>query len=390
MEVKTKYQSIELIMLSKFGRSDGGRESWAYNFLPELILEDSYLVTVFGYRKVDDVDNTNDFEFSTKRKNNLSTIILKAKYSTVPRFLGMYISLRAFLKSYPKPAPDIVLVMGILELVIMLICGRYYKSKKIVWLRSVFLNEKAYRIPKFLFPIAKTIEKYLLGKADLILANGDDIQVQYQKYGYDVKVIKNGVDQKKWSMEPPKLSKVIRIAYIGRLSEVKGIEPFFELVKTIKQGKFADQFEFHIVGDSGIYTNKVDKYETLGYVNYHNQISNEKLPTFLNNIDICVALTFSSSVLGGGGTSNALMEQMASSKIIVAWDSPIFRQLLNDENAYLVEQYSVTSLVDILIFIQSHPDDANRKSMNARETMIPYSIESQVNKFKTLLIDFES
>ena len=43
-------EAIDIIMLSNFDRNAGGRETWLYNFLPEL-LEDKSIqrINLFGY-----------------------------------------------------------------------------------------------------------------------------------------------------------------------------------------------------------------------------------------------------------------------------------------------------------------------------------------------------
>ena len=42
---------IDIIMLSNYGRKDGGRETWLYNFLPQL-LEDASIqkIHLFGFK----------------------------------------------------------------------------------------------------------------------------------------------------------------------------------------------------------------------------------------------------------------------------------------------------------------------------------------------------
>jgi glycosyltransferase involved in cell wall biosynthesis len=71
-------------------------------------------------------------------------------------------------------------------------------------------------------------------------------------------VIENGVDPVVWRCDPPRLKEPIRVAYIGRLSKVKGIEEFLQVIKLTKDGPNSDDFEFHIVGD-GSYSEDVPK-----------------------------------------------------------------------------------------------------------------------------------
>ena len=44
--------SLHVVLLSRLGRNEGGRETWMYNFLPRLVLQDrNLLVKVFGIRE---------------------------------------------------------------------------------------------------------------------------------------------------------------------------------------------------------------------------------------------------------------------------------------------------------------------------------------------------
>lgn len=387
-------KTIDLIMLSKFGKNDGGRETWAYNFLP-ILVEHVSKINVFAYRELRDEDNSSLLlKIDTKDKQRVNPLILVGKKNRFPKFFSMFFHLKLFLRKFNKPSPDYVIAMGIFELILMLTNKRFKNSFKIVWLRGIFLNEKSSKIPTFLVYFAEKFEKYLLKKADLLLANGDDIKSYYDKYNLDITVIKNGVDITKWEIPSFTQSNIMKIAYIGRLSKVKGIESFLELVEKIKTSSNSNNFEFHIAGDANEYISNVTKFTNNNWITYHGNIENDKLPIFLKDIHICVALTFSSlfngstgdnKVLGGGGTSNALLEQMAASKIILAWDNAHFRQILDDDSAYLVEQYAVSDLYQALLEIYSNQDEAIKRGINANKIIQPYTIEAQVEKFKKVI-----
>jgi len=384
---KNKYIYIDLIMLSKFGKNDGGRETWAYNFLPALIHDKKIKLNIFGYRLNTDEDNSNLLK-QLDISNNINPIIITGKKNKFPKFISMLLKLKYFLKKFDKPKPNYTIAMGIFELIMILFNKRFSNSIRVVWLRSIFLNEKSYRIPNFLIKLAEKFEYILLKKVDIILANGDDIKAHYEQFGLNITVIKNGVDSLKWDMQPPIIKEVIKVAYIGRLSQVKGIESFMDLIKQIKNSSYSKKFEFHIVGDANNYISDVKEFENNDWITYHNSIENSKLPIFLKDIDVCVALTFASASGGGGGTSNALLEQMAASKIIIAWDNVIFKQLLNDENSYLVEQYSVEKLNTALLDIYYNNNVAINRAIQAQITSLEFTVESQIEKFEKLIANY--
>lgn len=374
---------IDLITMSKLGKNDGGTETWIYHFFPQLINQAPVELNIFGYRNPEETDHKADIiGFDDKGLERVKPFIIQGRKSRLPRFFSMFLKIKLFLKSFHKiNNPNCTIAIGVFELIIMLTNKRFNQGIKVVWLRSIFLNEKSERIPLMFKGILKKIISYLLNKVDYIIVNGDDIKAYYQAQGHEITVIKNSVNIKKWHMTPPHPSKTMVVAYVGRLSKVKGIEIFFKLIENIMQSINADKFQFRIVGDANNYLSQVKKIENNGWIQYHGIVGNDDLPKILKEIDICVALTFASNQVGGGGTSNALMEQMAASKIILAWDNVIFQQLLNDNNAYLVEQYSTQGLEKKLLDIYSNQNEAIKKGQNARTTIEPYTINSQLEKF---------
>ena len=56
---------VALVMLSNFGPADGGRETWAYNFIPRLIARHKHLrLSIFGLRIEGEPDNSTLLETS--------------------------------------------------------------------------------------------------------------------------------------------------------------------------------------------------------------------------------------------------------------------------------------------------------------------------------------
>lgn len=385
-----KKEALDIIMLSDFDRNGGGRETWLYNFLPEL-LEDQCIkkVHLFGYsNNLDNNISKSSFFCNTKaNKYKLEPVVLIGRPSKLPMALSMFFKLRKY-KTTKKPS--ITLAMGVFELLMMLFVRRFNNTKKVVWLRSIFTHEKAYAIPKFLRKTILSLEIYFLRKADVIISNGDDIKSFYEKYGLEVSVIKNGIDYKKWKIPSPKLNDPLHVAFVGRLSQIKGIESYLELAETVKKGEHHANFVFHIVGKEGVYKEKVLTLVKENVVINHGVIANQDLPFFLNKIDVCVALTFASDKGGGGGTSNAMLEQMAASRIMLAWDNIIFRQYLDEDNAYLVDQYNIKGLEEAILLIKNDIKLARTKSVKAHETIIPYTYFKNVYNFKKLVLTCKS
>jgi len=381
-----KKEAVDIIMLSDFNRDAGGTETWLYNFLSELLKDNEIQqVRLFGYK-----DSIKDFDISASSftgENNKSAekklvpIVLMGKPSRFPMALSMYRKLRNH-KVKEEMYPTITLAIGVFPLIMMLFIKRFKKTQKIVWLRSIFIHEKAYTVPKFLRKILLQIEIYLLRKVDKIICNGDDIKEFYEKHNLQIHVIKNGIKINKWELPPLVINEPIHVVYIGRLSQVKGIESYLALAEKIKKGEKQSNFIFHVVGDEGVYKERVEVLAKENVIINHGVISNQKLPNFLKKIDVCAALTFASENGGGGGTSNAMLEQMAASRIMLAWDNIIFRQYLNNENAYLAKQYSINDLQKRLFEILENKEVAISKSIKAKESINGYTYAKNVEYFK--------
>ena len=169
---------------------------------------------------------------------------------------------------------------------------------------------------------------------------------------------------------------------MGRLKKEKGVEFFFKLIDYVSRSDYVDNFEFHIIGDSTSYSNDVVKYKKRSNVIDHGEISNDYLPQLLCKFDVFVALTLSLASQGGGGTSNALLEQMAAQKVILAWDNLIYRQLLTEKSGYFAAQGSVLGLYEKLLEILYDSQQAESKAQEAYQIALSHSIEAQVDSFK--------
>ncbi|MES0217174.1 glycosyltransferase family 4 protein [Mesorhizobium sp. C280B] len=386
-----KKVTIDLIMLSSFNRAGGGRETWAYNFLPRLLQEKAEVsLYIYGLKNNDEADHSSAFcsYFADSSRRRLSVKIFNAAKSRLPR---VFLMVGCLLRSPPRAngvADELRISLGVgsvIELAMILLFRNFRTQRRVLWLRGIYLHEKAPRIPFFLEALARKIEISILSKAHVILANGDDIAEHYRALGLEVTVIKNGVDLARWQMPPPTLKAPIKVAFVGRLSKVKGIEEFFRSIELVRARDEASNFEFHIVGD-GEYASRAVELAKLGHLKYHGAKPNDEIAEFLRNIDVCVALTFSSSTLGGGGTSNALMEQMAAGKIIIAWDNPHFRQLVEEDIAYLVGQGRCDELADTLVRICGERDVALAKALGGVEVIKRYSFQAQVDRFADIIL----
>lgn len=381
-------QPVDWVILSRLDPSAGGRETWCYSFLPTLLAAEKDIeLRVYGQRIEGQPDFSETLRGAMARndRKRLKPLLFPAVRTRLPLFFDMAKQLRAHMaRPDVKRGRYVVAAGSILEHLMVLASPKLRDSFKVAWLRCIFFDEKSDKLPAPVLALARWVEGQALKRADLLIANGDDIADYYRKrFGLDVTVIRNGIDARRWKQPLPKLGKPIRVAFIGRLTVEKGITAFLDLARILS----GEPFEFHVVGAEGPGEADVKAAAEQGLLHYHGIVANADLPALLGRFDACVALTRVSRDKGGGGTSNALMEQMAAGRVIVAWDNAIFRQLLNEVTAYLVPQDDVQALAAALSSIAQAPAEARAKARAAQAAVAEHSLDAQLGKFLALLRD---
>jgi glycosyltransferase involved in cell wall biosynthesis len=370
---------IDLVMISNFGASDGGRETWAYQFVPRLLQELPDLrLNIFGLRAPGEPNNHDAFrEVADPASNRLDQTYLSIGASKLPYSVLFAGLLRRASRTRGRAAPTILAVGSVMELLAILMSPEMSKSRKILWLRTIWSHEKAARIPAALRWAAEAFERRILRRADLLIANGEDTADFYRSRGFKVEVIPNAVDVGRWDVDPPRLQAPVRIGFIGRIIEEKS---YREFIGAARQLRGDPRFEFSVVG--GPSNPIVDDAARDGTINYLSPVPNHEVKRVISELGVCVALGKSG---GGGGVSNALLEQMAAGRIIVAWDNPIYRQLLDEDCAYLVPQGSTAGLIEVFQAIANDPEKAAACGVSARDRAKHYGWETHLARFLSLL-----
>jgi glycosyltransferase involved in cell wall biosynthesis len=375
-----------IVMLSNLGPAEGGRETWLYNFLPRLMERFPQLrLRIHGFRLDGDPDHRVTLlgVVAKEDRDRISIDFVQVSPSRRPNAFAYWTGMRRSARNAPA-ARFVIAVGSWVELLAVLISGAFRRSGKILWLRTIFVDEKAHRIsPAGRGPIRR-IEDAILRRADLLIANGDDTATHYRARGFDVTVIKNAVDLKRWTMTPPKLSHSLHVAFIGRLAQVKGINEFLAAAGDLAATAEAPEFIFHVAGD-GPARDDALALERAGHLHFHGPLPNEAVPRFLHDMDVCVALTFAGSDLGGGsggaGVSNSLLEQMAAGRVLLCWDNPAHRQVLDVSSAYLVKQGDPSAIKAALRQIASDPGEASARALRAAELARGYGFEAHMELF---------
>ena len=89
-------------MLSNFGRADGGRETWAYNFLPGLLERYPQLrLNIYGLRVDGEPDNEGTLSeaFTLPDRSRVAIDFVRANSNRVPNALIFWSGLRSKIRS---------------------------------------------------------------------------------------------------------------------------------------------------------------------------------------------------------------------------------------------------------------------------------------------------
>lgn len=176
------------------------------------------------------------------------------------------------------------------------------------------------------------LERWVLGRAQRVLANGKDTRDRLMRRGIESVVVPNGVDLARFRA-PDADSDVARrmlaaangrpvIAVVGTLRAVKGSRSAIECAVELKG--LGVRFMMAMVGKGAIdhYRRIVQSRGVDDVVWFSGETKD--VPSVLRHADVFLAVS------GGSGLSMAVLEAMAAGKPVVALDSPVYTQLIED------------------------------------------------------------
>lgn len=211
------------------------------------------------------------------------------------------------------------------------------------------------------------LEKYFYNKendslrrADQVWANGYDTGDALLKRGYESIVIKNGVDCKRSSSKvdfPSGLKPYncdLYLLTIGTVYDVKGYRELIDAIAIVKN-KYSIRVGMTSFGKG----NPLKYIEQAKKLGIDNQILfagvQNKTIEYGKHFDVIACLSC------GSGLSMACLESMATGKPVIAWNSPVYTQMItNGSNGLLVEEKNASELADAIYWIYANPVEAAR------------------------------
>ena len=390
---------IAFVLFSNLDSGNGGVETWLRIFLEELEKKKpSNLAKLHIYHysnddKVDLIGEAYDFVslHSIKIPNksgglvkNIATYYkFHSKVIRDLRYNQEFIKVVVSIGSYPT---------GIFNWLFFKAIFTRKKINHVIWLRTTLskfiktLNSKAFS--KIIF----NLERIALKDADLVISNGWDTRNNYIKeYNIDSIVIPNAIEFTKYkdSKDIYNIDEGIKVAFIGRFFENKGIFNFVEAIRIFNTNypDLSGKINFIFVGWG---VPEIEQFALNTFnCTYVGKISNNKIVYFLNEIHCGVAFTkFNEFDPGGSGVSNSLLELMATGKIIIAYDNPIYRQFPNEDFLIFVKENDDIQLAEIFADIINNKKEYFLRSARTKKYVQSFSIKRHVESFFKLIEKF--
>ncbi|NND93444.1 MAG: glycosyltransferase family 4 protein [Flavobacteriales bacterium] len=171
-------------------------------------------------------------------------------------------------------------------------------------------------------------------------------------------------------------SERVKVLFIGRYERRKGVEELNRAINTLSED---DRFEFHFIGPI-----PMSKRISMTNVFYHGKISEEE--SIRDLIDVCDVLCVPSF---SEGMPTVILEAMARGLAIIASDVGAVRDLVDENNGYLIRPGDPQKIVWALKEFSASPEDERiRLSHNSiSKVEQDYIWEKVIDK---ILLDIET
>lgn len=383
---------LVFIIHSPFTDKPGGRETWITNIAAGLERFNYETLVICGDTK-------------NKKRHNLQSSLefvrVKTPRSVTPNFI-----------LWAKASLGLLLV---LDMVIFAVRS-YYAAKKLlserveqtffIAMNTVTEGAVAYFIQKklkhpkvvvsvrgkspleiaktvpYLKPLVYFVEKKVLHSVKNIWANGYDTAEYLKELGVRSVVVPNGVDFEAFSkagLERSDSNKETIIMSIATLRSIKGIP---QLVKSIPEMRKLTSKKFKVIfvgaGNPSKYIRYLGRRDCENYAEFKGAVPSIEV---IGNTDAVACLS------GGAGMSMSALEAMAAGKATVAWDSPIYQQLLkNGKSALLVPGGDVNKLAESLVNLIENPKLRLSLGKEAQKEAKNYDWKKVCEKIKQELV----
>ncbi len=177
--------------------------------------------------------------------------------------------------------------------------------------------------------------------------------------------------------------KELNIGYCGGFVKGKGLELIYRLTQRDREN------QYHLYGGMREDAEKEVGGQFSNNVFFGGYIPNVKVPEALNEQDILLLPNQRQQVcksedIGMVTSPLKMFEYMASGRVIVASDISVLREVLNEENCFLVEADDPDKWAETIAYIASHREEAVKKADKAVEDVKEYTWSRRAERMMML------
>ena len=235
-------------------------------------------------------------------------------------------------------------------------------------------------------PFFKTVGMLMrinLALSDRIIAYSDRIVVEHDLGKYRDKIVnarEHFLDLNKLKCQIPLNQREDCVAYIGRLSEGKGITNLMEAIYILVKQK---GISFLIGGDGplrGWLEEQMNRDEIKSRVKYTGWISRDELPGYLNQVKLLVLPSYTEAL------PNIILEAMACGTPVLTTAVGAIPDIINDgETGFIMENNSPDCIADNITRVLGHPELAGIAEKARVLVEEEFTIETAVLRYQKMM-----
>lgn len=219
----------------------------------------------------------------------------------------------------------------------------------------------------------KLLIKYVLQKTDLIQCTDESVVERVKSLiekGSSIYVIKWGIDTDLFTPQKVEKDEVIKILYLRKSQETYGVETLLHAIPEIISRENNVQF---LIRKSGEELNKtvdtVKKLKIEKYVEFVEDLPNEKIPKLMNSCDIYVDTAYSKNP--GSGIGMTAFEAMSCElPVVLSNTAGVDIYIKHKINGYIYKGHDSNSLADAIMELVKDQNLREELGKNAREYIV--------------------
>lgn len=391
-------KELVFIIDSAFPNSSGGRETWLYNIFKELLDRD-YDITLVNHKKF--FKNKKPFFELSKDVNVISVPMLPALLKSTWPFGRLFKAFNSYLLAFLTYYKLLTKYKKVKEKPLLICMNPGFQSLPGYWMshkgfkyiscvRGHHAKENscdAFFCKKLWFKFYRGLVLKTLNNADQIFVNGYDTDSYVKdfmdkKYHKKIKMVPNGINFNKYSpYATKKSSKKFTVLTISTLRPITAIDTIIESIPDIIKKIENIEFVFAGKGDQEPYLKLAKKLNVFKYVTFLGQ--RRDILDLLKGADLVMCVDFV-----GSGLSHSTLEGLASSTVVLAFDSEIYTQIIkHKDNGLLIKERDPKDMADKIIYILKNDSLREKIQINARKSVEKYDWKKVttlfINKIKS-------